>query len=109
MMKKLSICVLLIVLISVLPARSHAGSSLEVVLYDSVIGAGIGALVGAATLAFMDHPNEHYERIAQGASIGLICGLGFGLYEISPMFYTMQSPAGETERVYGLRVAIPFR
>ncbi|MDT8273593.1 MAG: hypothetical protein RRA35_10435 [Desulfomonilia bacterium] len=96
-------------MVSFLPVRSHAGSPLQVVLYDSLIGAGIGALVGASTLAFMDNPSDNSIRIAQGASIGLICGLAFGLYEISPMFYTMRTPSGETGWVYGLQVGIPFK
>ncbi|MBN2297184.1 MAG: hypothetical protein JXM72_01250 [Deltaproteobacteria bacterium] len=108
-MKKIIITLSLLVLLFALPARSHAGSSLEIVLWDSLMGAGIGALAGAATLAFMEHPNDHLERIAQGASVGLICGLGFGIYEISPMFYTTTSPSGKKERVYGLRVNIPLQ
>ncbi|HDP25771.1 MAG TPA: hypothetical protein ENN34_10045 [Deltaproteobacteria bacterium] len=109
MLKKCCICACLILMVSFLPVRSHAGSPLQVVLYDSLIGAGIGALVGASTLAFMDNPSDNTIRIAQGASIGLICGLAFGLYEISPMFYTMRTPAGEKEWVYGLQVGIPFK
>ena len=108
-MKKLIVTLSLALALFALPARSHAGSSLEIVLWDSLLGAGIGALVGAATLPFMEHPNDHLNRIAQGASVGLICGLGFGLYEISPMFYTQTTPSGKKERIYGLRVTIPLQ
>lgn len=109
MMKKICLCACLIVMVSFIPVRSHAGSPLQVVLYDSLIGAGIGALVGASTLAFMDKPSDNYIRIAQGTSIGMVCGLAFGLYEISPMFYTMRTPAGERDLVYGLRIGIPLK
>jgi NhaP-type Na+/H+ or K+/H+ antiporter len=108
-MKKMIVSFAFVLALFALPAQSHAGSSLEVVFWDSLMGAGIGALVGGATLAFMEHPSDHYERIAQGASIGLVCGLGFGIYEISPMFYTTTTPSGKKARVYGLQVKIPLQ
>jgi NhaP-type Na+/H+ or K+/H+ antiporter len=108
-MKKAFVTMALVLSLFVLPGTSRAQSSLEVVLWDSLLGAGIGALVGAATLAFMDHPGDHMERIAQGASVGLIGGIAFGFYEISPVFYSSVDPSGNRERVYGLRVAIPLK
>lgn len=108
-MKKAFVTMALVLFLFVLPSTSNAQSSLEVVLWDSLLGAGIGALVGAATLAFMDHPGDHLERIAQGASIGLIGGIAFGFYEISPVFYSSVDPAGNRERIYGLRVTVPLK
>ncbi|HON37518.1 MAG: hypothetical protein ACOX3E_15335 [Desulfomonilia bacterium] len=108
-MKKAFVTMALVLSLFVLPSTSNAQSSLEVVLWDSLLGAGIGALVGAATLAFMDHPGDHLERIAQGASIGLIGGIAFGFYEISPVFYSSVDPAGNRERIYGLRVTVPLK
>jgi hypothetical protein len=107
-MKKVIIFLALMLALFALPTQSRAGSSLEVIMWDSLMGAGIGALAGAATLAFMEHPGDHLERIAQGASVGLICGLGFGIYEISPMFYTTTTPSGKRERVYGLQLRMPL-
>ena len=108
-MKKMLVSFAFVLAIFALPAPSHAGSSLEIVFWDSLMGAGIGALVGGAALAFMDKPGDHLERIAQGASVGLVCGLGFGIYEISPMFYTTTTPSGKKERVYGLQVMVPLK
>ena len=108
-MKKFLVSCAFVLALFTLPCTSHAGSSLEVVFWDSLVGASIGALAGAATLAFMDHPGDHLERIAQGGSIGLICGLGFGIYEISPMFYTTTTPGGKKEQVYGLQMRIPLQ
>jgi len=108
-MKKALVSIALVLSLFMLPCTSHAESSLEVVLWDSLLGAGIGALVGAATLAFMDHPGDHLERIAQGASVGLIGGIAFGFYEISPVFYTSVDPAGQRERLYGLKVTVPLK
>ena len=108
-MKKAFGSIALALSLFVRPGTSHAQSSLEVVLWDSLLGAGIGALVGAATLAFMDHPGDHLERIAQGASVGLIGGIAFGFYEISPVFYTSVDPSGRKERLYGLQVTVPLK
>jgi len=108
-MKKAFVTMALVLSLFALPGTSNAQSSLEVVLWDSLLGAGIGALVGAATLAFMDHPGDHLERIAQGASVGLIGGIAFGFYEISPVFYSSVDPAGNRERIYGLRVTVPLK
>jgi hypothetical protein len=79
------------------------------VLYDAVVGAGIGALAGAATMAFMDHPSDHYERIAQGAGIGVLCGIAFGFYEIRPVLYSYTDHSGEKQRVYGLQFSMPLK
>lgn len=108
-MKKIVIILALCLAFISLPNDSRAASSsLQVVLIDSLWGAGIGALAGAATLAFMDHPSDHYERIYQGAAVGLFLGLGFGVYELSPMFYSYTTPAGKKETVYGLTMNIPL-
>ncbi|HOS98005.1 MAG TPA: hypothetical protein PLR71_11805 [Deltaproteobacteria bacterium] len=110
-MKKIAVILTVCVALLCLPHQSCAASSssLEVVLIDGLWGAGIGTLLGAATLAFMDHPSDHYDRIYQGAAIGLFCGVAFGIYEISPMFYSYTTPRGEKETVYGLSVRVPLR
>lgn len=108
-MKRIIVSLALIVTVFILPCRSQAASSLDVVFYDSLIGAGIGGLIGAATLAFMDHPGDHLRRVAQGASIGLVCGVAFGVYEIRPMLYSTTDPDGKKDRVYGLMVSMPLK
>jgi hypothetical protein len=108
-MKKGLIILSLFLALFMLPQQSQAAPTLEVVLQDSLWGAGIGALAGAATLAFMDHPSDHYARIYQGAAIGLFCGLAFGVYELHPMFYSYTTPSGEKENFYGLTLNIPLK
>jgi hypothetical protein len=110
-MKKILILVILCLALCSLPQESQAApsSSLEVVFWDSLMGAAIGALVGTATLPFMEHPSDHTIRIAQGASIGLICGLGFGLFELSPMFTSITTPTGQKEKIYGLTFNMPLK
>jgi len=90
------------------PVCKAASSSLEVVLTDSLWGAGIGALAGAATLAFVDDAGDHTARIYQGAAIGLFLGMAFGVYELSPMFSSYTSPDGNREMIYGLSLRIPL-
>lgn len=103
-MKRVVLFIAFALIVVALLCRSQAGSTLNVVLWDSLVGAGIGALAGAATLAFMDHPGDHLERIPQGAAIGVIAGIAFGFYEISPVLYSRVTPDGKHERVYGLQL-----
>ena len=110
-MKKVFIVAALCIVLGALPQQSLAASStsLEVVFWDSLMGAAIGSLVGAATLPFMEHPSDHYNRVLQGASIGLICGIGFGVFELSPMFTSTTTPSGQKERLYGLTFRMPLK
>ena len=41
---------------------------------------GLGALIGASTLSFVDEPEDHLRRIIVGGSIGLILGVGIVAY-----------------------------
>ncbi|MCK7471023.1 MAG: hypothetical protein MZU95_09710 [Desulfomicrobium escambiense] len=76
---------------------------------DSLWGAGIGGLVGGATLAFMDHPGDHCERIYQGAAIG--CHLRGWLRPLRDPAHVLvlHHPIGQKERVYGLNLSIPLK
>lgn len=109
-MKKMTVISMAVCLVLFLPAPAckAASSSLEVVLVDSLWGAGIGALAGAATLAFVDEPSDHTARIYQGAAIGLFLGMAFGVYELSPMFSSYTKPDGSHENLYGILVTIPL-
>jgi hypothetical protein len=108
-MKKGLIILSLCLAFFILPGQSQAAQTLEVVLQDSFWGAGIGALVGGATLAFMDKPGDHWARVYQGAAVGVLCGVAFGLYEIRPMYSSYTTPSGQKEHVYGLTLYIPLK
>ena len=41
---------------------------------------GLGALIGASTLSFVDEPEDHLRRILVGGSIGLILGVSIVAY-----------------------------
>ncbi len=92
-----------------LPSNARAdGSSLQIIFEDTLWGMGIGALVGAASLAFVNEPSDHMDRILQGASIGIIGGVCFGFYEVSPMFYSMKDPH-TGKRIYVMGVNIQLK
>lgn len=106
-MKKLIVSAVLALSLISLPAESYAASQLQVVAEDTMWGAVIGGLVGTAALAFRDHPSDNLDLIYKGASVGLICGVAFGFYEISPVFYGYRDPVTK-ETTYGLGIVIPL-
>jgi len=112
-MKKIIALLAFVLAVFVLPCPSQAAGpgdpSLEVVLYDSLVGAGIGALAGTATLAFMDHPGDHLDRVYQGAAIGMLCGMVFGMYEIRPVLYSYTNHSGKRDTAYGLAFTMPLK
>jgi hypothetical protein len=103
-MKRVFLIIALGLALCSFPQESQAApsSSLEIVFWDCLVGAGIGGLVGFATLAFSSHPSDHYDHIAKGASIGLLCGLGYGAWELRPMYTLNTDPSGQKNRIYGL-------
>lgn len=106
-MKKLIVSAVLALSLVALSAPAPAASQLQVVAEDSMWGAVIGGLVGTAMLAFRDHPSDHFDLIYKGASVGLVCGAAFGIYEISPVFYGYRDPATkETTYVVGLTMPL---
>ncbi len=110
-MKKAIAVVMFIFCMAVIPQKGMAmsSSSLQIIGEDCLWGVVIGALVGAATLAFTEDPGEMAgRRIAQGASIGTLCGLVFGFYEISPMFQAMEDPVTK-EKTYAFSVTVPLK
>jgi hypothetical protein len=112
-MKKTIALLAFVIAAAILPCASQAAgpdrTDLDIVLYDSLVGAGIGALAGTATLAFMSHPGDHLERITQGAAIGLICGMAFGVYEIRPVLYSYTDHEGKRDMAYGLAFSMPLK
>lgn len=106
-MKKLILTVMLSLFLIAPPTETWAAAQLQVVAEDSLWGALIGGLIGTAALAFRDHPSDHTELIVRGAAVGLVCGVAFGIYEISPVFYGYRDPVTkETTYALGLRVPI---
>jgi hypothetical protein len=51
-------------------------------IMSATYGVLAGTLVGAATLAFTDHPGDNLKNIARGASYGLYAGMLLGLYVV---------------------------
>lgn len=74
-----TLLVLLWILVLAPPAAAQYGDLADV-FRDGLYGGLIGALVGAATLPFADEPEDHLDRIAIGAGVGVIAGTAYGIY-----------------------------
>lgn len=94
MKRSIGFVVLLFMLVSLFPGvaqarRESAGSrdnAMEEVLVDGVYGGLAGALVGAAFMAFKEHPGDHTRDIAVGAGVGVIVGTLYGIGKASRAF-----------------------
>ncbi|MCJ8277989.1 MAG: hypothetical protein HRT44_12630 [Bdellovibrionales bacterium] len=73
--------VALVLICSFLPAKAYAEPGREFLL-SCTYGVLAGALVGAASLAVEDEPDEKIHRVARGASLGLYAGILLGLYVV---------------------------
>lgn len=85
-MKQLKQVLAFLICISFLSAASSsqaADSALRHVFEDAFYGAGIGALVGGAILAFTKKPADHLEYIGYGAATGVLAGTAYGLAKSS--------------------------
>lgn len=81
-MRRFKLMVAVMVCMSLLSASSSAiaaDSTLREVFEDAFYGAGIGALVGGAILAFTKKPADHLDYIGYGAATGVLAGTAYGL------------------------------
>ncbi len=102
-MKRVCAVVIFSLLVASLPAQVvYAGrsDSLSEVVMDGLYGGLAGAIVGAATLAFVDRASEHEDNIKVGAGAGVILGTVYGtaklsraLAEVKDGTMTVQLPA----------------
>lgn len=66
---------------------THAADNvLREVFEDAFYGAGIGALVGGAILAFTKKPADHLDYIGYGAASGVLAGTAYGLAKTARAF-----------------------
>lgn len=97
MRRAIGLVVLLVMLVSLFPGvaqarRESAGrdNAMEEVLVDGFYGGLAGALVGAAFMAFKDHPGDHLNDIAVGAGVGVIVGTLYGIGKATRAFAELQ-------------------
>ena len=107
-MKKMAIALMFVALIAIPSLRAHSASSLQIVAEDAGWGALIGTLAGGAVLAFTDKPQDHWDYLLRGAAVGAFVGIGFGIYEIHPIFTAYRTPDNK-ETAYGLKLYIPLK
>jgi hypothetical protein len=89
------------------------GNSQREFIMSCTYGVLAGTLIGAASLAFVDHPSDHLNKVARGASLGLYAGILLGLYVIyvvpamapdpydNPLLSSMKLQVQPTANVYG--------
>tara|TARA_B100001248_G_scaffold260398_1_gene248494 strand:- start:1674 stop:2063 length:390 start_codon:yes stop_codon:yes gene_type:complete len=88
----LSLFLVLCFFSSVAQAQSE-DTKMREFLISCTYGTLVGAMVGAASIAFEDEPSEKLQNIARGASLGLYSGIALGVYVTN--FYGKQSPEEE--------------
>lgn len=82
-MRKLAVGVLVVLFACLAqPVTARADDiALERVLRNALYGGALGAVVGAALLAFKDHPGDHLEFVTVGAASGVLVGVAWGMYD----------------------------
>jgi uncharacterized membrane protein YebE (DUF533 family) len=81
-MKQIRLIIAVIALFSFFTVASSSyadENSLREVFQDAFYGAGIGALVGGAFIAFTKKPADHLNNIGYGAAVGVLAGTTYGL------------------------------
>jgi hypothetical protein len=81
-MKQIRQIIVVMAIISFFTAASSSyadENTLREVFQDAFYGAGIGALVGGAFIAFTKKPTDHLNDIGYGAAVGVLAGTAFGL------------------------------
>lgn len=70
---------LLVIFVMTTSSSYASDKTLREVFEDAFYGAGIGALVGAALMAFTKKPADHLENIGYGAAVGVLAGSAYGM------------------------------
>ena len=79
-MRRRSLKLMLVALLFFGPFSASAQNATKEFTTATTYGVLAGTLVGAASLAFTEHPGENLQRVARGASIGLYLGIMLGVY-----------------------------
>jgi uncharacterized membrane protein YebE (DUF533 family) len=88
-MKRLNNIIVLLTLISMLGATTSAfaeENAFRDTFQSAFYGGAVGALVGAALMAFTKRPADHFENIAYGAAVGVLAGTAYGVVKSSRSF-----------------------
>jgi hypothetical protein len=78
-LKRILAALICMTFVATAPSAHAADSMLREVFEDAFYGAGIGALVGGAFMAFTKKPADHLDNIGYGAAVGVLVGTGCGL------------------------------
>jgi hypothetical protein len=87
MKKAVGLWILIFMLFGLFPVHAEAAESdVKMIFADGFYGGLAGALVGAAFMAFSDHPKDHWNNVAIGAGIGVLAGTLYGVGRASRAF-----------------------
>ncbi|AEI15937.1 hypothetical protein Flexsi_2325 [Flexistipes sinusarabici DSM 4947] len=92
MKKLIGAGVLIVFLMSVIPASAETRGS--IVIQDTLYGTITGAIIGTAAIVFTEEPEDNLDYIAYGAATGAIVGTVFGVYESTAL---VEIENGETK------------
>lgn len=87
MKKAVGFWILIFMLVGLFPLHAEAAENdVKMIFTDGFYGGLAGALVGAAFMAFSDHPKDHWNDVAIGAGVGVIAGTLYGIGRASRAF-----------------------
>ncbi len=67
-----------------LPGQSRAASYVaQDIWYSTLYGAAIGGMAGAGVMLLTDDPLDHSDYVLTGVGVGILAGLGYGIYSYS--------------------------
>lgn len=69
----------LVALLTTTTSAFAADNAFRETLQDAFYGGAIGALVGAAFMAFTKKPSDHFDNVAYGAAAGILVGTAYGV------------------------------
>ena len=81
-MKRMNRIICLMTVVSMLTTATSSFASdntFKEVFQDAFYGGAVGALVGAAFMAFTKKPADHLENIGYGAAVGVLAGTAYGI------------------------------
>ena len=90
-LRKLVAALTLVSLLSTASSAFAADDAFREVFTDAFYGAGIGALIGGAFMAFDKHPLRRYNYLVYGAASGVLVGSVYGLAKSARAFAEVEN------------------
>ena len=91
MAKRLTTALVLSLALTLAPAGAAFAEDIafKKIMRNAAYGGAVGGLVGLALLAFVDNPGDHFEFVTTGAAAGILVGAGWGIYDTSNSYVSI--------------------